>query len=261
MKSSKRIHGAVACLLIIGAACGGGGDDRDPTVIQGNVVSASAGTAARPSQSPWRLALRFVRGEAIAQAPGVTVSVVNTDRSTETDEEGLFRFEVGQFGAHNLRFAGNGADATLVAILPFGGTYELADVEVEGNDVTVDEQRITFRGPITGIDCQQRLLQVLSGQRVPYRVRLATGTIIRDEEGETLSCPELSMGREAEVFSLVEELDTVIATEIQLNPSRVPTATPSPSASPTEEPDAQDDETATPTPTPTPTATETTQPD
>ncbi|MGH7819337.1 MAG: hypothetical protein ACREQ9_06170, partial [Candidatus Binatia bacterium] len=200
------------------AACGGGGSGRDPTVILGNVLSASGGSASGPAPVRfWRLALAWFRAEADAQVPGIVVSILNTNRSTQTDEAGLFRFEVGQFGPVNLRFAGNGADGTLTVVLPFGGIYELVDVEIEGSEVTVEEQRIAFRGPITAIDCQQRLLVILSGERVSYRVRIADETVIRDEEGETLTCPELSMGREAEVFSVVENLDTVVATVIQLN--------------------------------------------
>ena len=216
-------------------ACGGGGGDREPTVISGNV--RSVGTVAG-DVTLWAKIVRWIAPTASAQVPGITVAIVNTNRSTTTDEHGLFRMDVGQFGPSTLHFSGEGADATYPVVLPFGGSYVLIDVDLDGSDVTVAQEQAFFRGPITGKDCNQRLLVVLSGERVTYRVRIPPETIIRNAEGEEIGCRRIVLGREAEVASIVENLDTVVATEIQLNPRRAATPTRAPTATTTASPTA-----------------------
>ena len=237
----RRLAASVSVLGLVAlsfAGCGGGGGGgRDLTIVSGNVRSASGGSASLDGsrRGVWaRLASLFFGSEAIAQVPGITVAIANTDRSTVTDENGFFRMEVGQFGVVNLLFSGNGVNAGRTVVLPFGGSYQLIDVDIDGGDVTVGDEQITFEGPITAVDCNQNLIVVTSGGRVNFRVRIG-GAILRDEQGEEIACGELILGQGAEVFALVEQLETVIATEVQVNPDLVPTPTitPTPEPSPT----------------------------
>ena len=105
-----------------------------------------------------------------------------------TDDLGFFRLEGNQFGPVVIQFTGNGANAGLPVTLPFGGELDMVNVALSGSEITVGEQRIHFDGPITGIDCQANLLQVLSGEQVPFRVRLQPGTSIVDDEKLSCGC-------------------------------------------------------------------------
>src|SRR4029077_20644091 len=122
-----------------------------------------------------------------------------------TDAQGFFRLEGNQFGPSVVRFTGNGADASLDVTLPAGGELDPVDVGLRGSQITVGEQRIHFDGPITGVDCQGSLLQVLSGEQVAFRVRLAQSTSIVDEDGAPLRCVDLVPGRDADVQGTVDE--------------------------------------------------------
>src|SRR5262249_50997096 len=162
MDSRRFAMVALLSLFVLVAACGGGGSgSRPPTTVSGNVRSASAGTARHGLGSLWRLVRAWTFPEAVAQVPGITVSIQGSSNTTTTDTNGFFRLEGNQFGPSVLQFTGNGANATLALTLPAGGALELIDVDLSGARITVSEQRISFEGPITGIDCGGNLLQVL----------------------------------------------------------------------------------------------------
>jgi len=214
-------------LAVLVAACGGGGSSSRPaTIVSGNVRSASAGTARHGLQRLWRLVRALTFAEAVAQVPGITVAIQGTPNSTTTDSNGFFRLEGNQFGPSVLQFTGDGADATLAVTLPAGGELDLIDVDLSGAKITVSEQRISFEGPITGIDCQGNLLQVLSGELVAFRVRLQSSTVLVDQDGAPLGCGALSTGPTAQVQGNVDSKGDVEATLIQVSPATNATPTP-----------------------------------
>jgi hypothetical protein len=214
-------------LLATIAACSGGSDGRPPTTVAGNVRSAAAASTARGPARLWQSALAWWHSVAVAQIPGITVAIVNSSTATTTDEQGFFRLEGNHFGPSVVQFAGGGADAQLAVTLPAGGELDLIDVDLRGSQITVAEQRIHFDGPVTGIDCQGNLLQVLSGEQVPFRVRLQASTAIVDQDGAPLRCVDLLPGRAADVQGTVNSDGDVLALSLRLNPG--PNAAPTPS--------------------------------
>jgi hypothetical protein len=227
MHLTKRTVLALASLAIVAGCSGGSGNGRSPTIVAGNVVSASAGLASRSViRRLWQLAAASWRSEAVAQVPGITVAIAGSSTAGTTDDLGFFRLEGNQFGPVVIQFTGNGANAGLPVTLPFGGELDLVNVALSGSEITVGEQRIHFDGPITGIDCQANLLQVLSGEQVPFRVRLQPGTSIVDETGAPLSCADLFTGRGADVQGNVNSLGDVLAVALVVNPAASVTQTP-----------------------------------
>jgi len=192
------------------------------------VRSATTGATAAVRGTIWQLLARLWRAEAVAQVPGVTVAIVNSPTNGMTDEQGFFRLEGDQFGDSVLRFTGGGADATLPVTLPFGGELTLINVDLSGAEIRVGERRLRFDGPITGIDCTANLMQVLSGERVPFRVRLQSGTSIVDQSGRPLSCGNLFAGRRTEVEGTVNAQGDVLAVTLRVSPEPSPQATPAP---------------------------------
>ena len=209
------------------AACSGGSDGRPPTTVAGNVRSAAAASTARGPARLWRSVLAWWHAVAVAQIPGITIAIVNSSTATTTDAQGFFRLQGDHFGPSVVQFAGGGADAQLAVTLPAGGELDLIDVDLRGSQITVAEQRIHFDGPITGVDCQGNLLQVLSGEQVPFRVRLQASTAIVDQDGAPLRCIDLVPGGAADVQGTVNSDGDVLALSLRLNPG--PNAAPTPS--------------------------------
>jgi hypothetical protein len=98
-------------------------------------------------------------------------------------------------------------------------------VALSGSDIKVGRQRIHFSGPITGIDCQANLLQVLSGEQVAFRVRLQSGTVIGDDKGRQLSCTDLFAGSNADVRGTINSQGDVVALAMTVNATSTPTPT------------------------------------
>jgi hypothetical protein len=215
----------LASLAAIAGCSSGGGGGTPPTIVSGNVLAASAGSTARNRIGGfWKLAVAWLRSEAVAQVPGVTVAIAGTGNTGLTDEQGFFRLEGTQFGRAVLQFTGNGADVNLPVTLPSGGELDLINIVLTGSDIEIGEQRIHFSGPITGVDCQANLLQVLSGEKVAFRVRLQSGTVIVDDNGTPLSCTSLFAGRSADVQGTVNAQGDVLAVVLTVNPATgVPT--------------------------------------
>jgi hypothetical protein len=109
--------------------------------------------------------------------------------------------------------------------LPAGGELDLINVALSGSDIKVGRQRIHFSGPITGIDCQANLLQVLSGEQVAFRVRLQSGTVIVDDNGRPLSCTDLFAGSNADVRGTINSQGDVLALAMTVNATSTPTPT------------------------------------
>jgi hypothetical protein len=197
------------------AGCGGGSSGGgSATVISGNVRSTATTAMTAPLERLWRMVRAWWASEAIAQVPGITVALVGSGISTTTDEQGAFELEANQFGPASVQFTGNGVDAILPLTLPAGGDLQLIDVDVTGTQVTVGQQLIQTSGPMTGIDCSAGLLQLLSGSQVAFRVRLSSSTSIVDQDGGSLSCVDLVIGRTAEVAGTVGENGEVTATSL-----------------------------------------------
>jgi len=225
MYSTKRALSIFALLALVAGCGGGSGGGRPPTIVAGNVISASAGTASRNVlQRLWRLAAAWWHSEAIAQVPGITVAIGGSSNAGLTDDQGFFRLEGNQFGPVSLLFTGNGANASLPVTLPAGGEVDLINVALSGSDIEFSEERIHFSGPITGVDCQANLLQVLSGEQVAFRVRLQSGTVIVDDNGRSLSCTDLFAGRNADVQGTVNRQGDVLALVMTVNPTSTSTA-------------------------------------
>jgi hypothetical protein len=224
MRTTKRAIGIFALLALVAGCGGGSGGGHAPTIVTGNVISASAGTTARSVlQRLWQVAVSWWRAEATAQVPGITVAISGTSNAGLTDDQGFFRLEGNQFGPVALLFTGNGANASLPVTLPAGGELDLLNVALAGSDIEVGEERIHFNGPITGIDCQANLLQVLSGEQVPFRVRLQSGTVIVDQSGNTLGCTALFAGSNADVQGTINSQGDVLALVMTVNPTTTTT--------------------------------------
>jgi hypothetical protein len=208
-------------LLALVSGCGGGGGSsgaRSPTIVAGNVLSASAGTASRNVlRRLWQLAVAWWNSEAFAQVPGITVAIAGSSNAGLTDRRGIFRLEGNQFGPVSLLFTGNGANASLPVTLPAGGELNLINVTLRGSDIKVDRQRIHFSGPITGTDCQANLLQVLSGEQVAFRVRLHSWTAIEDDNRRPLGCTDLFGGSNADVQGTINSQGDVLALAMTVN--------------------------------------------
>lgn len=218
-RSTVRLAGVLLLSAWLGAGCGGGsGGGGGATVITGNVRSVSMAAAATRFERVWRIVRAWWRSDAMAQVPGITVALVGAGVSTVTDEQGFFRLSVSQFGPSAVQFTGNGADAVLPLTLPAGGEVDLIDVDVTGSRVEVGEQRIQMTGPMTGIDCGARLLQVLSGTQVPFRVHLPANASIVDQDGSPLRCVDLVIGRSADVAGTVRDDGDVDAVSLRQNP-------------------------------------------
>ena len=215
---------AVSALLFL-VACGGGSSKHPATIVAGNVRAASASTANVPRPTLWQIVRRWWSPEAVAQVPGITVAIINSSASALTDSEGFFRIEGNEFGPVVLQFTGGGNAATLPVTLPAGGELDLINVDLNGAKITVEQQRIHFEGPVTGVDCQVGLLQVLSGEQVAFRVRILPATTLVDQNGRTLGCGDLGIGLNAEVQGIVDANGEVRAVQIR--------ETPPPNASPT----------------------------
>jgi hypothetical protein len=216
----------ISLSTVVGCGGGGGGGGRPATIVSGNVRSASAATARRGLERVWQLVRAWTLPEAVAQVPGITVAIQGSPLSTTTDSNGFFQLQGNQFGPTLFQFTGDGADATLGVTLPAGGTFELIDIDLSGTKITVSQQRISFEGPITGIDCAGSLLQVLSGELVAFRVRLQSSTLLVDEGGAPLSCGNLGTGSTAQVQGTVDSKGDVQATQIQVGPGTSATPTP-----------------------------------
>jgi hypothetical protein len=226
MHTTKRAIWIFALLALVAGCGGGSGGGRASTIVAGNVLSASAGTTARSVlRTLWQLAVSWWHAEAIAQVPGITVAISGTNNVGLTDDRGFFRLSGNQFGPVALLFTGNGANASLPVTLPAGGELDLINVTLIGSEIEVGEERIHFSGPITGIDCQANLLQVLSGEQVPFRVRLQSGTIIMDQNGTALACRDLFAGRNADVQGTVNSQGDVLALVVTVNPTTSATMT------------------------------------
>ncbi len=210
--------GPILLALLLVAGCGGSSGSRPPTVVSGNVRSASAAAAAHGIERLWRMVRAWWNGEAVAQVPGIAVAIDGTSTSTTTDDQGLFRLEGNQFGPSVLHFTGSGTDARFRLTLPSGGEVDLIDVDLTGSEIDVAEHRIHFEGPITGIDCRAALLQVLSGEQVAFRVRLQPSTSIVDQNGNPLGCGDLIIGRSADVQGTVNDAGDVLAMLLRLSP-------------------------------------------
>ncbi len=102
--------------------------------------------------------------------------------------------------------------------LPASGFLRFVNVQLSGNEVTFEEQRIELQGPLTGSDCADNLLQVLAGELVAFRVRIQPGTFIEDRSGTTLRCTDLITGPDVKVQGTVDATGTVLATLIMANP-------------------------------------------
>jgi len=220
----SRIATVLVCALLA-AGCSGGGDDRGPTIVSGNVRSVSATAKAHGLERLWQLVRAWWSAAAVAQVPGVTVAIENTNSTTSTDEQGFFRLEGDKFGPATIQFGAPSISARLPVTLPAGGELDLVNVDVVVDEVRVGETRIQFEGPITGVDCSANLLQVLSGGLVAFRVRLLTGTAITDEDGKPLRCVDLVSGT-AEVAGTVGDNGDVTALTIRVNPVSSGTPTP-----------------------------------
>jgi hypothetical protein len=220
MHTTKRAICILALLAFVAGCGGGSGGGRPPTIVAGNVISASAGTTARSVlRRVWQFALSWWHAEAVAQVPGITVAIAGTSNAGLTDDQGFFRLEGNQFGPVALVFTGNGANASLPVTLPAGGELDLINVALSGSEIDVGEERIHFDGPITGVDCQANLLQVLSGEQVPFRVRLQSRTVIVDQNGNSLSCTDLFAGRDADVQGTINSQGDVLALVMTVNPT------------------------------------------
>lgn len=219
--------GSIFLLVVVAAGCGGGGGgSRPPTVIAGNVRSASTASTTGLLERLWRFARSLWSSDAVAQVPGITVAIEGQSSSTNTDDLGFFRLEGNQFGATALRFSGSGADARYPLTLPAGGEVDLVDVDLKGGEITVGQHRIHLEGPITGLDCQASLMQVLSGSLVAFRVRFNGATAIIDPDGKALNCSGLVIGGSADVEGVVNDSGDVIAVQIRTDPTAVTSGTP-----------------------------------
>ena len=222
LRNGLLVGASLSALLAV--ACSGGGGNS-PTVVSGNIRTVSATARLDHSPTLWRLVRAWWRGEAVAQVPGVTVAIENPNDSAATDTQGFFRIETPRFGASTLLLGGSGVSARLPVTLPAGGELDLVNVDIVANEVKVEERRIQFEGPITGVDCSANLLQVLSGSLVAFRVRLVAGTAITDQDGRALRCVDLLNGN-ASVAGTVGDNGDVTAVSIVVNPISSKTPTP-----------------------------------
>lgn len=231
IRPNRRSLNSLVIFTLALASCSGSSDHRPPTVVAGNVRSVSATATTR---GPFLRLAAWWRAEAVAQVPGIVVAIENSSTAATTDADGVFRLEGNHFGPSVLHFTGTGADAQLAVTLPSGGELDLLDVDLQGSSITVATQQIHFDGPITGVDCQRGLMQVLSGELVAFRVRLQPTTSIVDADGATLPCGDLVTGPTADVQGIVDSRGFVQALAIRVDQStRETTPTPSAAATPT----------------------------
>jgi hypothetical protein len=230
MRSPVFVKLLILSAVLGGCASDGGSSGTGLTSVTGNVVSAQTASLSSPRPVTWFARLRAllaVGGTAIAQDPveGIRVSIEGTNIAGSTDANGLFLLDGDFAGPIGMRFerADDALSARLVIVVPNGGALTLSNVRIDGGQVVVDSQRVTFDGVVLSTDCPVNLAEMASRQRPNdghiYRVHL-TGASVQDAAGAPLACSALEGSRFVRVDATVRSDEDFDAQEVEIDDDR-----------------------------------------
>lgn len=198
-------------------ACAEGGSRGSGifTEVLGNVASVQTATVA-PSLGGAEL--RAFLSDDIADAAraasgieGIRVAVEGTGIRAETDTDGNFSLRGNFEGMVRLVFQlpAGGGEAQMALNVPAGGRLTLNNVAVDAQQgaAVAESQAVDFDGSITGIDCQNLILTLVSAHQGPddvdqYTLRLDTSSV-RNAQGELVACADIGIGEQAFVQGFV----------------------------------------------------------
>jgi hypothetical protein len=230
MRSPVFVKLLILSAVLSGCASDGGSSGTGLTSVTGNVVSAQTASLPSPRPITWLARLRAllaVGGTAIAQNPveGIRVSIEGTNIAGRTDANGLFQLDGDFAGPIGMRLerADDGLSARLVIVVPNGGALTLSNVRINGGQVVVDSQRVTFDGVVLSTDCPVNLAEMAS-RRSPddgniYRVHL-TGASVQDVTGVPLACSALRSSQFVRVDATVRSDESLDAGEVEIEEDR-----------------------------------------
>jgi hypothetical protein len=178
--------------LVVGA-CGADGGSRGTGIsalVAGNVTAVQN---ANPSIA------------------GITVTLAPGGGSATTSSSGTFNLRGPFYGRITVNFTrpSDAVSANTSVNLPAGGTLTLNNIQIDNaqGTATAESEDVSFNSKIVAVDCPGQTLTLLSNPNPPddtdtYTLRLDTSTV-RDQEGNTLSCNQLSTGESAQVQGMV----------------------------------------------------------
>jgi hypothetical protein len=227
----------VVRLLILGVVlCGcsassdGGSSGTGLTSVTGNVVSAQTSSLRSGRPVTWLARLRAllaVGGTAIAQNPveDIRVSIEGTNVAGRTDANGFFRLEGDFAGPIGMRLErpDDALSARLVIVVPNGGALTLSNVRINGAQVGVDSERVTYDGVVLSTNCAANLADTVSSRRPDdgnvYRVHLG-GASLQDVAGAPISCSNLRGNQVVRVDGAIRSDGDVDADEVKIDDDR-----------------------------------------
>jgi len=220
----SRYSAALLALILALGGCAEGGSRGSGigTGVFGNVVAVqmaarSDSSRAEASRVPARQRASFtpqvvsVAGAQTAVA-GISVAVEGTAIHGETDANGNFSVTGNFEGMISLVFQlPNGGGLARIALnVPAGGSLTLNNVviDTEAEQAVAETQDVDFDAIITGIDCDARVLTMVSSQEGSgdvddYTLRLDTSSV-QDSNGVPVPCGDLRSGDRASVEGLVD---------------------------------------------------------
>jgi hypothetical protein len=162
--------------------------------------------------------------EALARGPleGIRVSIEGTALSTQTDLQGQFDLRGDFAGPVPMIFQlPDGGQASLVIVVPRGGELTLTNVHLDGRtgSATVDNQHVQFGGLVNGTNCSQSSTTMVSSATPTdgntYTVLLDSATV-KDQNGNSLACANLSAGQSTNVDGEVQVDGAVQAQSVEV---------------------------------------------
>jgi hypothetical protein len=219
----SRYSAALLALILVLGGCAEGGSRGSgiSTGIFGNVVDVQMAARA-PRRAAQLRVVAMLRTffapqvESVAGAQtgleGISVAVEGTAIHGETDANGNFSVAGNFEGMISLVFQlPNGGGLARIALnVPAGGSLTLNNVviDTEAEQAVAETQDVDFDAIITGIDCDARVLTMVSSQEGPgdvddYTLRLDTSSV-QDSNGVPVPCGDLRSGDRASVEGLVD---------------------------------------------------------
>jgi len=165
-----------------------------------------------------------VQTAAPTDVEGIRVRIAGTGAKDQTDATGNFGVTGAFEGVVNLVFQlpNAGGEGRMTLNVPAAGTLTLNNVRIDTQqEVAIAEtQEVDFEGSITAIDCGALTLTMVSSHESPgevdqYVLRLDT-SVVRDPQGDPVSCEQLRAGEDATVQGLVNPDGTFGDATVQL---------------------------------------------
>jgi len=220
-------------LLVVLCGCSasdGGSSGTGLTSVTGNVVNAQTSSLRSARPLTWLARLRSllaVGGTAIAQNPveNIRVSIEGTNIAGSTDANGFFVLEGDFAGPIGMRLErpDDRISVRLVIVVPNGGALTLSNIRINGTQVGVDSERVTYDGVVVSTNCAGDLADTVSS-RTPddgnvYRVHLSEASL-QDVTGAPIPCSNLRGSQIVRVDGSIRPDGDVDADEVKVDEDR-----------------------------------------